>query len=314
MVVVSSDNYVIVAAVPGDGLALPAGGTCVNVTADQAAIDAPITGASTLLVNGAGVLLLGGANSGSWGTDLESGTVQLALGTTLGAGSLIVNGGELDAGGNNITVAALAGAPSGSGGVITNNDSGTTSTLTVTQNINSAFSGEIEDGNGIVCVVMAGPGALVLPGSNAFSGGVAVTAGVLMLPDAAAVPDGTSLTVGADALAVFGPPAVASPDYGGQSPSVSGSVDLSTSLGADFRVTGRDFSARGRFAPGGNSDPVRRANARGRQFCRVQGHVQRAGHRRLRKQLRRQRSRWVRFLGQRLRCPVYGRRQWNIAR
>ena len=133
--------------------------------------------------------------------------MQLMPGATLGSGSLTVNGGELDAGGNNITVAAL----SGSGGVITNNCSSTTSTLTVAQDIASAFSGEIQDGDGTMSVVMAGPGVLVLPNDNAFSGGLGVTAGVVDLPNPSAVPDGSSLTVGTDAIAIFGPPAAAPP-------------------------------------------------------------------------------------------------------
>lgn len=206
--VFTSDNYDIVAAAAGDGLVLPPSGMSVNVAADQAEIDGPITGTSTLLVNGPGVFVLGGGNCGTWGTDLESGTVQLALGATLGSGNLTANGGELDTGGNDITVAALA----GSGGVITNNCTSSASTLTVTQDTDSAFSGEIQDGAGVLSVVMAGPGVLVLPNDNTFSGGLGVTAGVVDLSDAAAVPDGTSLTVGTDAIAIFGPPTVAPPD------------------------------------------------------------------------------------------------------
>ncbi len=114
--------------------------------------------------------------------------------------------------GNSITVASLA----GSGGVITNNCSSSTSTLTVAQNISSAFYGNIEDGNGTVCLVMAGLGALVLPGDNAFSGGVGVTDGRLVLAGPGAVPDGTSLTVGVNAFAYFGSPSVNS-DSGGTS-------------------------------------------------------------------------------------------------
>jgi autotransporter-associated beta strand protein len=235
-----SDSYDVVAATSSNSLVLPAGGATVNVAADQAVIDLPITGSATLFVDGSGILLLGGDYPCTWGTDLESGTVQLSLGATMGSGSLTACGGELDMGGNSITVASLA----GSGGVITNNCSSSISTLTVAQNISSTFFGGIQDGNGIVRLVMAGTGALALPSNNAFSGGVGVTAGRLALPSPDTVPDGTSLTVGVNAIAYFGMPAVNSNSDGNTASTPYDPSQTTSSTGT------------GATAPPGHSPPV----------------------------------------------------------
>ncbi len=204
-----SNNYLVTGAAPSDSLAMASAGVFINVAADQAEVDAPITGDGMLTVISTGVLFIGGPNS-SRGIDLEAGTIQLATAGTWATSILIVNGGTLNLNGNNVTVGAL----SGGGGVITNDNSATTSTLLVTQAIAAAFNGSIQDGNGIVCLTLSGPGVLVLPNNNAFTGGIAVTQGRLVLTSTAAAPDGTSLTIGTDALAVFGPGAVASPSDG----------------------------------------------------------------------------------------------------
>ena len=71
--------------------------------------------------NGSGVLFLTGDNICHDGTRLEGGTLKLGNSTALGSstGSLNVDAGELDMNGYSVTVGSL----SGSGGLITNNNS-----------------------------------------------------------------------------------------------------------------------------------------------------------------------------------------------
>ena len=110
-------------------------------------------------------------NSG--GTDLQGGTLQLANGATLGSGSLTVNGGTLDLNGNSITVASLG----GSGGLITNSQSASTSTLTVDESSDTTYCGEIQDGDGAVGLDISGSASLCLTGNNVYSAGATVANG-----------------------------------------------------------------------------------------------------------------------------------------
>ncbi len=233
-----SNGYVITSATSSDSIAIASTGVPVNVVADQAEVDAPITGDGILIVMSSGVLVVGGPNT-SAGTDLEAGTEQLVSSATLGDGSLIINGGNLDLNGNSVVVGSL----SGSSGVITNSKSATTSTLVVAQATSAAFYGSIQDGSGIVSLTVSGPGVLVLPSSNPFSAGVAVTEGILVLTTPTAVPDGSSLTIGASAIAVFGPGAVAPPGSGGAASQQSSGGKL-------------NYGNNGATAPPSDSPPV----------------------------------------------------------
>jgi autotransporter-associated beta strand protein len=60
-----------------------------------ATINAPIAGAATLTKNGAGLLVLGGANSYTGGTAIIGGTVRIGADANLGAAA---GGLSLDAG------------------------------------------------------------------------------------------------------------------------------------------------------------------------------------------------------------------------
>jgi len=116
---------------------------------------------------------------------------------------LTLNGGGVDLNGNNITVTSL----SGSGGTITNNAAATTSTLTVNQGSDTTdyfYSGNIQDGAGIVALATAGSGALTLMGTNTYSGGTNI-ASTLVMGSASSLPQGSSLTVGDPAALAGGP-------------------------------------------------------------------------------------------------------------
>ncbi|MFO1531078.1 MAG: autotransporter-associated beta strand repeat-containing protein [Kiritimatiellia bacterium] len=136
---------------------------------------------------GPGTLILGGANtygssltySNNHGTTLTSGTLRLSTGGKLGTvySFLHVNGGILDLGGTDQTVARFL----GSGGTILNNGTGE-SLLTVSEpDLNCHYQGVILDndngGGGTVAFTHAGSGDLYLHGANTYSGVTTVGSG-----------------------------------------------------------------------------------------------------------------------------------------
>ncbi len=185
---------------------LPPGGTSLNVEGELATINCPLAGSGVLTVAGSGTAALGGADTYG-GTDLEGGTLQLGNAAALGSGSLTVNDGTLDLDGNNITLASL----SGNGGTITNSSS-SPSTLTVDQDANAAYYGDIQNGNGDVGLNLGGSGVLVDLGDNTFSGGITITTGLFVVTAPDAVPDSTALTIGAGGTFLFDPSLAAEGD------------------------------------------------------------------------------------------------------
>ena len=142
-------------------------------------ISAPITGSNGwLLVNdvaspaSGGTLVLGGSNNYAGGTNVVTGTVQLADNRALGGGKLWVWGGAtVDLHGFSPTVGnGTAGSLVVlSGGYITN-DGGATSTLTVDAGCGDYSAGVIKDGTSPVALDVAG-GTLRLDGINTYTGG-----------------------------------------------------------------------------------------------------------------------------------------------
>ena len=148
--------------------------------AELATIDCPIVGDHTLTVTGWGTLEQDGVNTGSGGTDLEGGTLQLGPGATLGSGSLTVNDATLDLNGQSLTVSSLKSTTRD--GLITNYATAA-ATLTVDQTSNSAYFGSIQDGNGPVSLALVGNGTLVASGYNAFTGDITITSGTVIVPN-----------------------------------------------------------------------------------------------------------------------------------
>jgi autotransporter-associated beta strand protein len=197
----ASDGYLVVNAAASDSLSVPPSGASINVAAGSATIDAPIAGSDRLAVTGSGTLVLGGANTDSGGTDIEeNATVQVAAPSALGQGSLTIDG-TLDLNGQSITVNLLN--SSTYDGLITNSST-TASTLTLEQDSNSAYYGDILDGNGGVCLVLCGNGVLVDEGNNGYSGGTTISSGIFVVTSAGGLPSGMDLTVGAGAASLFG--------------------------------------------------------------------------------------------------------------
>jgi autotransporter-associated beta strand protein len=144
-----------------------------------------LAGTGGLTKDGAGTLVLSGANSYSGGTTVSAGLLQLKSNSALGSSSssLTVNGGILDLNGQTISVGNLT----GSGGTIWNNgpNSGT-GTVTLTIGIGNTgggtYAGLIQDNNpssnaGKVALTKTGNGTITLSGANTYTGATTVNGG-----------------------------------------------------------------------------------------------------------------------------------------
>lgn len=115
---------------------------------------------------------------------------------------------KLDLNGASQTIGSLSGA-----GSVTNSGAAPVA-LTVGDSLNTTFSGNISDGSGGLSLTIAGPGELVLTGTNGYSGGTTVNGGMLVVADPAAIQSDTNLYVGdPTSLLQFSPliPAESSP-------------------------------------------------------------------------------------------------------
>ena len=130
-------------------------------------------GATGLTKAGPGTLTLTGSNTYSGATTIGAGTLQVGGTGTLGTGPVTDD-------------SALLFNPSGV----------------------STFGGVI---SGFGSLTKYGGGALVLSGSNDYTGGTMVDAGTLYVTTSDTIADGTSLTVGAGGQFVFDPSAAAAP-------------------------------------------------------------------------------------------------------
>ena len=148
-------------------------------------------GATALTKAGSATLTLTGSNTYSGATTIGAGTLQVGNG---GASGTLGMGPVTD---NSALVFNLSGA--------------------------TTFGGAI-GGDG--SLTQAGIGALILSGSNDYSGGTTVNAGTLYVTNSDALPDGTSLTVGPGGTFVFDPSATVAPQFSGSATwtSTSGSA------------------------------------------------------------------------------------------
>ena len=135
-----------------------------------------ISGSGALDKQGSGTQTLTGANLYTGGTTITGGTLALGAGGSLAAGSAVTLGGtgtlDLSTAGNQ-TIADLNGASGqillGGGSALTVNDGN--------------FAGAISGNGGLV---KTGAGALVLDGSNSYTGATQVTSGSLVIGSDAA--------------------------------------------------------------------------------------------------------------------------------
>ncbi|CAN5834310.1 hypothetical protein BH11VER1_BH11VER1_04950 [soil metagenome] len=194
------------------GISLLATQAWANNSANNLTVSAPVSGAGGLLINGsgAGKVVLGSATANTYtggttiaGTAVTT-TLQLAAGSSnaLGAvtNALAVNLGTLDLNSSSVTVGSLSGTGTSVNSIITNTVAATTSTLTINQNINTAYSGAINNtGTGKVALVKNGTGNFVLSGTagNTYTGGTTINNGTIT------VGAGTIVSKAATAFGVY---------------------------------------------------------------------------------------------------------------
>ena len=192
------------------------------------------SGESSYSVNSMGILALGGTNTYTGNTTINSGTILLQSFSALPATTTVSidsqNGSTLDLGGCNATIAGLLNGPNG-GGTITN--CGTNqialpgnATLTVTGSVN--FSGVIQDGLYKTGLAMTGSGLQTLAGANTYSGGTYFSGGTLQLGSNSALGTG-ALTANAGIVDLAGnSPAFGS--LGGATGTITNSVATPVTL------------------------------------------------------------------------------------
>jgi len=139
-----------------------------------------ISGSGSLTKQGDGTLLAGNtANGWSGGTLIEAGTLRMAAGS---AGALpdmtdyVMTGGTLDLNGNALTMRSLW----GSDGIIAIDNA----SLTVNQDEDTVFAGDITGASANSSLTKDGDGILVLTGNNSFQGRTNILGGMLAIYEA----------------------------------------------------------------------------------------------------------------------------------
>ncbi len=150
--------------------------------------------ADALFKTGSGTLILENAETYSGGTAVTSGTLMLGPGgSLLSTGTLTVSGtGTFDLGGNNQTLAGLAGG-SATGSITA---SAGTSVLSIINSTADSFSGAINDNNALngasLALALQGSSSVTLSGSSNFSGGTTLSSGNLTVASNYALGNPTS--------------------------------------------------------------------------------------------------------------------------
>ena len=163
----------------------------VSNAASTLTISGVITGAGGVTKNGAGVLVLGGANTYTGATTINAGTISLAADVALGAapgaptpGKIVFAGGTLRSTAS-FTLAGNRGISLSGAGTIST-DPATTLTY-----------GGIIAGAG--SLAKAGTGTLLLSGVNTYTGATTISAGTLRLGTTNSIGSASAVTVAAGA-------------------------------------------------------------------------------------------------------------------
>ncbi|MBB4066111.1 autotransporter-associated beta strand repeat-containing protein [Gellertiella hungarica] len=193
----AADGY----SLTGDGLSLQgaSGETVIRVgdgtaagSAMTATVGAALSGASRLIKDDLGTLVLSGINTYSGGTQIRGGTLRIAADNALGAsgGNLIFSGGALEIAGNldSLRSVSMLGP---TGGI-----------FNVAGPATANFRGVISGG----ALTKRGAGTLGLGGINTYAGGTRIEAGTLRLLDARALGSGAIRMAGGTTLSFASSP------------------------------------------------------------------------------------------------------------
>jgi autotransporter-associated beta strand protein len=169
-----------------------------------------------LTKNGNGLLVLPVADTFGGGVTLRQGTLALGDPGAAGSGTLVLNGGTLQANGGPV---ALANAVTLNGNVTFAGANNLTFTgpatltgnrnLTFTNTGTTTFAGSVGQSGGTYSMTIYGPGQVALSGSNTFGGGLTLNSGTLAVGNAAALGTGTLNLSGGSIAAAGGPVSLA---------------------------------------------------------------------------------------------------------
>ena len=189
----------------GTGPVTLSGSRSVNLAAGVLTVGGPIGGSgASLTVTGTGGLVLGGANSYNSGTFLLGGTVTAADNNSpLGGGPLTMSpaagAATLNLTGTAPTIGGLSGGGAGTSMIVLGNTATpAATTLTINTSTATTFSGTIGDlsqsnAAAVGSLVVNGPGALTLAGSNTYTGSTTVSGGTLQLGSPTALYAGSAI-------------------------------------------------------------------------------------------------------------------------
>lgn len=159
-----------------------------DTASDVLNLTSPVLSTTTggITKNGAGTLVLGGANAQTGTVTVNEGTLRLATGGALGGTNInltVRQGATFDLGGVNVGTSPTAGGANAlnGAGTITNSAASGVALLRVgNPNAASIFSGVIQDGlTAQVQLAKGGTGTLSLTGLNTFTGPMTVAAGIV---------------------------------------------------------------------------------------------------------------------------------------
>ena len=172
-----------------------------------------ISGIQGLTKLGPNTLILTGSNTYTGSTTISAGTLQMGVANALSNSTPVTirSGAALDLDDHSLSVASLAGA-----GSVTSSAAGAVILTLAPTAGSTTFSGVIQNGSGMVALILNGTGTQVLAGSNNYTGGTTVSDGTLEVASPAALPTEGLINVGRSGtvslLGLLVIPEVAGPD------------------------------------------------------------------------------------------------------
>ena len=193
--------------------------TWANNSTNKATISGVVGGGASaaLMIAGTGSIRLTGNNTFTGGTTVTSGTLEIGHNHALGAdGATVVhNGGTIEIDPSISPVWSLSGSL-GSQKIIAL--AGVDPTLTLqTGGAPKTYGGSIQNGTGVISVVVSGGGMQIFTGANTYTGGTTINAGAtLQLGDGAGHVGSITGTVQSDGILAFAGDGTTSPGTGDQ--------------------------------------------------------------------------------------------------
>jgi autotransporter-associated beta strand protein len=145
-------------------------------------LSGPLSGPGGINV-GRGTLALSGANTFSGGTDIQSGTVVVAGATALGSGTVSLDGGSIQASGNQTVANAFqvtsnGGLVNGAGDLTFSGPGSIFGSLAITSSGTTTFSGTLSGAGGVFA---SGTGTVHFAGTGTYTGQIQAVLGTVVV-------------------------------------------------------------------------------------------------------------------------------------